>query len=351
MPTNPNDYALVIGINDYPSFRGLQGALEDAHDFAAWLTDKVTGGGVESGDGLKQPSKCRTVYSSPNPIRPIQDQIDDELEALLNLAKAAGGGRRCYLYFSGHGLSQNKFSTDLCLARWSESRRNLALDSQDYMKVILDSGQFTEVVFLMDCCRVRKVNAHGLPCTLGFPKPADDAGKARTFIANASEVFNPAFEAAVEVATGSPPVVRGHFTQALLEALWGGAAVPSGGVPASRLKEYLERETSRIAHDHEHEQRADVDNGLLAAREPIFGSAPPPDPGTLVIVTIRFRPDRTGEVVLEGPDLAEIRRGPANAGPWTLPLGPGQHVLTDKVTGEERSVKVRPGTEVLDVEF
>ena len=344
MATNLNDYALVIGINDYPSFRGLQGALEDARSFAAWLADTATGGGVPA-------AQSRTVYSSPTPTRPIQDDIDDELETLLKLAKTAGGGRRCYLYFSGHGLSQNKFSTDLCLARWSESRRNLALDSQDYLKVILDSGRFTEVVFLMDCCRVRKVNARGLPCTVGFPKPADGAGKARTFIANASEVFNPAFEAAVEAATGSPPVVRGHFTQALLEALRGGAAAPGGGVSASGLKAYLERETPRIARDHDHEQHSEVDNGLLAAPEPIFGSAPPPDPGRLAAVTIRFRPDRTAEVVLEGPDLAEIRRGPAGSGPWTLQLGPGQHVLTDQATGEERSVKVRPGTEVLDVEF
>jgi len=31
MPVNPNDYALVVGVNDYPSYRSLKGAIKDAN--------------------------------------------------------------------------------------------------------------------------------------------------------------------------------------------------------------------------------------------------------------------------------------------------------------------------------
>ncbi|KAA3624791.1 MAG: hypothetical protein DWQ02_22625, partial [Bacteroidetes bacterium] len=43
MPIQPNDFALVIGIDDYPDFRSLNGAINDAEDFAHWLMDHDSG--------------------------------------------------------------------------------------------------------------------------------------------------------------------------------------------------------------------------------------------------------------------------------------------------------------------
>lgn len=342
MPVNDADYALVVGINHYPGFRPLKGAIEDAQDFAHWLTDKTQGGGLPD-------ANCKLVVSEPSPLRPIQDDIDDKLQEIVVSLQAARG-RRFYMYFSGHGLAQTQLGNDLCLAKWSELRRNMALDSQHYLQTVLGLGKFTEIVFLMDCCRVRKVNARGLPCTLSFPKPADEAGAVRSFIGYAAEFLNPAFESSVAEAAaagGNPADVRGHFTRALLAALRGGAARTEGGVPAGRLKEYLEAETPRIAQQSGHAQKPEVVNGFPAAPEPLFGSAPP----ATMNVTIRFRAARAGEIVLEGPELQDIKRGPASGGPWRLRLDKGLYILREENATGEMSLRVRSGEELVDVEF
>src|SRR5262245_62117290 len=124
MPVCERDFALVVGVNDYPGYRTLKGAIEDACDFERWLLDQAEGGGLVR-------EHCKLVKSSPAPVRPIHYDIDD---ALTELKSAMGKkpGRRFYLYFSGHGLARRSVGADLCLAGWSEDRRNDALDSEHY---------------------------------------------------------------------------------------------------------------------------------------------------------------------------------------------------------------------------
>jgi len=91
-----------------------------------------------------------------------------------------GPARRFYFYFSGHGFAQLQTNSHLCLAKWSDKRRNNALDAKSYLNYILATGQFDEVMFFMDCCRIREVNAEGLKCSLGNPKPKNNP-KTRIF--------------------------------------------------------------------------------------------------------------------------------------------------------------------------
>ena len=337
MTKQADDYALVVGINDYPNYRSLEGAIADAEDFARWLLDDVTGGGVPE-------ANLRKVLSEKNPIKPIQDTIDEALDEIW-VAMGANRGRRFYLYFSGHGLGRTAFGTDLCLAKWSDRRRNLALDSQDYANLIAESGKFDEVIFFLDCCRVRKVNTRGLPPTLGWPRPDDGAGATRIFLGYATEFLDKSYEA--EVLTGDgEPLVRGHFTRALLAGLRGGAARPAGGVTAESLKKYVELETPRIALDAGHQQKPVVTNGLPAVKEVVFGSAMP-----LANARIVFSANRTGEVVLEDADGNEVRRGDPAQGPWDLGLKASNYALVVPATGEEKLFRFRPGEGVTVVEF
>src|SRR5205823_5041008 len=161
--------------------------------------------------------------------------------------------------------------------------------------------------FFLDCCRVRELQAMGLPCTIGWPKPAGPAGLTRTFVAYATEFQNQAREH--EGAGGETPV-RGYFTRALLRALRGDAAQAAGGVKANDLKEYLEREIPRIANDDGHNQRPEVNNGLAAGS--LFGQYQPNAP----TVTIQLTGQRQGAIILEGPDLTVI-------GQQIAPLPPG----------------------------
>src|SRR5262249_60247083 len=80
------DYALVVGINHYPGFRNLNGAIEDAQDFAKWIYEDVDGG------GLRQ-QNCKVVVSQPNPLRPIKEEFDDTLSASFRALGATRCGR------------------------------------------------------------------------------------------------------------------------------------------------------------------------------------------------------------------------------------------------------------------
>src|SRR5215469_5941856 len=96
---NPKDYAVVVGIDEYPGYRSLKGAVADAKDFAKWLCKEEFGGGVPV-------ENCRTVYSVKEPLAPLQDQIDiafDEIFAMVPPGKK-DQAHRLYVYFSGHGM-------------------------------------------------------------------------------------------------------------------------------------------------------------------------------------------------------------------------------------------------------
>lgn len=343
MAENRSDYALVVGINHYPDFRNLEGAIEDAKDFAKWLYQDSEGGNLPK-------DHCRVILSQPNPLRPPHEEIDEELGRIFGML-GNDNGRRFYLYFSGHGMSQDNIGANLCLARWSAKLwRNAALDSLDYLKTILGSGKFEEVVFLLDCCRVRPINAHGLPSALGFPRPDDEAGKSKRFIGYATEFQNSAYEAEVSdgVSEESRPLIRGHFTRALMKGLRGAAAVEPGGVPATFLKKYLEAETPRIAAVAKQSQKSEVDNGLPSNPDPVFGTFKPLN---RIKVTIRFSEGRVGPIVLEGPTLDEIRRGMPDTGPWEQSLQKGWHALRDLGNGGEKTFSVGSLKEVNNVDF
>ena len=337
---NPGHYALVVGIDHYPRFRSLKGARKDAEEFHAWL--------VDSGGGGVPQDNAALVLSEESPSRPIHEDIDDALEDLMDKARASAGpgARRFYLYFSGHGLGRSNLGVDLCLARWSKSRRTMALDSQGYLRLAMGCGLFTEVVFLMDCCRVREIRAGALPPTIEPPAPGDGAPVSRSFVAYATEFMNAAYEA--RTGTGSDGEdVRGHFTRALMAALMGAAAEPEGGVRASRLKQYIEVNTPLIARAANHLQRPEVVNGLDAENDPLFGSAKPSR--RTVTVVIAFAPGTVGDVVVEDGQLRELRRGDAVSGPWRIVLDePTRLGVRSLGDGREITVRVR-GDETEDV--
>jgi Caspase domain len=344
MPEEASDYAVVVGLNDYPQFgaqgRPLAGAIEDAKRFAAWLKDTRTGGGLPE-------ANCAAILSVPDPLAPDRLAIDRALDSVMTRAAAQGGGRRLYFYFSGHGQAKSAMDVALCLCHWSPRFRYAALSSASYRDMFLKCSPFQEIVILLDCCRIRSIDAMGADSEIGCPIPVADAGAKRSLVGFATEFQSAAMEAEVEAAEGEEgPVVRGHFTEALLAGLRGGAASPAGGVRAGDLKRYLERQVPRIARDHQHVQTAQVVADFPEDAQPVFGSALPE-----ANFRIEFSPGRRGEVVLEGPDLEEIRRGDASTGPWLLTLAKGRYLLRDLGTGEQRDIPFRPAGEVTVVAF
>lgn len=366
MTANERDFALVIGINDYPNYgskgRPLRGAIGDAEEFAQWLIDEEFGGNLK-------PDHCKLIRSSVDTVDPPQPQkhrIDTAVQHIWNMSRELGGGRRFYLYFSGHGQTQTHDDVALCMANWEINRQAAALSFRKYLDLVIRCMDFEEIVVLMDCCRTRKVGAKGQESELTCAVPK--AGEMRVFIAHATEFQTAAHEAALpehepvaadgDAATNNgaqdedeEPIVRGHFTRALIAALKGAAADEAGGARASQLAAYLDKVVPRIASRSGHVQKPVFEfRGIVPGTddELRFGSAPPV---TTVDTTIRFRPDRTGPIRLEGPGLNIIREGPPDTGPWKETLEAAKHLLTDLHSDETMALDLIESAGDFGVEF
>jgi hypothetical protein len=325
MTTQVQDYALVIGLNDYPRFgtrgRSLEGAIQDAQSFRDWLVDDKTGGGVPE-------ENCKLILSTPEPLLPTQLEIDQKLLEIKTSSNQTGA-RRLYFYFSGHGQAGSSQDIALCLTWWSQDFRHAALAWPGYEKYLLDCTTFTEIVVFLDCCRTRTIDASALRPQVGCALPVDNAGRKRKLIAYAAEFQNAAYEgqaAARGDIDDDGPLVRGHFTTALLNGLGGGAARPEGGVTANALKAYLEQHVPRIAKDNQHEQTAVVDLNFPQAEQPIFGSAVP-----MANACISFSAERNGRARLDGPMSASDHTSP-ELFPFTVRVRPGEGADDAQVT-------------------
>jgi len=334
MAVQDRDYALVIGIRHYPDYRTLEGAINDAEDFAKWLCED-NGGGLDS-----KHVECVLSVLTDSDLRPVQEQID---YALAKIKKnSAAGGRRFYLYFAGHGMGSDTTDLALCLPRWSTDLwRGAALCLNGYLKFVVELGHFQQVACFLDCCRVRQVSIGCNPPQIKNVKPAANAGSVVTFLAYATEFDNLAYEAEVQQ-TG---IVRGHFTRALMEALRGAATGPSRGVLPSRLAGYVDRRTAELAKDKQQHQKASIPSVPTDEANWIFGNYPPKHN-----VEISFSAGR-GDVLLEDPYGHEIQRGPAKTGPWQLKLDAALHLLTDLATKDVNPFRVKGTEEVQHEHF
>ena len=290
------DFALVVGVDDYPWFRPLRGAVNDARRFHDWLC-------AADGGGLR-PDHARLLVSTAEPPTPLHEQIDDELERLLTAARAIGGGRRLYFHFSGHGAISPGVSREdvaLLLAKWSRVRTRLALSSGEYVGTLTALGVFDEVAVFLDCCRATAEQVVGLPPT--FAPPAGSGARARAFIGYATEAGQSAFEERDDCHW------QGVFTRSLLAIL----QRTERGIDAVGLKRALEREVAMRG------QQAHIINGLL--EDSWFGTQ-----GVLPRLEVRFA-GTAGTVVLRNGRNEEVARHLIDGEPWVLSLAPGLYKL------------------------
>jgi hypothetical protein len=322
---NPGDYALVIGLDHYHPWSSLLRARADAWDFAEWLCDRDGGGLL--------PENCHLIHSRPGAEYPSQEDIDRTLRAILS---RRGPARRLYVYYAGHGSAADDRSVNLCLGPCSRQRPE-ALDSEHYIRSIIWSGKFEEIMVFFDCCRSR-VRATGLPYKYCRRKPHPDAGRARVFRAYATEFQREALD--------EP---RGVLTAALLEGLRG-AAAQGAYVTAPALQQYLLREIPRMASDRGYPQNPVVENPFTDAVV-IGGAVGWP------VVQIQFT--REAEVRLLGQSDSEITGGPVRPGhSWTRRLPNGLYTLQvlepqeqDLKVKEEHYFRVQAGRGVIHVVF
>lgn len=312
------DFGLAIGVDHYPRFRSLRGAIDDAVRFHTWLCEP-DGAGVA-------PEHARLVVSTAQPVAPLQDQVDDAILELLIAADRLGGGRRLYVYFGGHGAASPSESGDdvaLLLAKWSRNLARLALSVEQYRGRLASVGVFQELAIFLDCCRTTSSGAVGLPPMITF-QPTGERRPTRSFVAYATEIGRPAFEQAEDGHW------QGVFTRCLLAIL----RRSPNGIPAGALQESLEREVQDVGGM----QRAHVVNGLPGDAR--FGRR-----RTLPELHVTHRGRRVE--LLDGRGIVIAERDAASD-VWRLALWPGLYKLRDNAG---HSVLVDHDQEVTSVDF
>lgn len=352
MPSEqPNDFALIVGIDHYPNFgqngRNLKGAINDAQKFANWVKDKNTGGGVKE-------KHCKLVTSEGNVEKFNKDIIDDALDEIWGLADAIkDGGRRLYMFFSGHGQQVDNpdfltTSQTLCLPKWSFRRPNAAILTDSYSNVAKTCLPFKEIVVFMDCCRVSTIRIRADQTSLHCLTPQNGHHLIKKQIFYPAEPMTQAFEQEGEI-------VHGYFTTALINGLKQGSHRADGGISAHDLAKYLKYWVPTLAKENNHEQNPQTDP-IEPFSDMIFGTATPSDENDTAIAThnnfeIRFHDWRDGIVQLIDSNAELIREGNSSTGPWSVHLEPGLNLLLDLSTNDQLKLHFRPEMEGSHVTF
>jgi hypothetical protein len=228
---NPNDYALVVGINDYRALDPLDGAKKDADAFVKWLLDPL--GGDVPEDNVK------VFLSTKEPWSPGLEEIVDWMIELVEEKSPALDeriGRRMYLFMAGHGIGPGVEEAGL-LTPTTSSLAVKYLAGSRYADFFRETALFEEVLLFMDCCRDHDWE---LPAAY-FPlkrKPDAAAGHAVLTMYAFATGFG---RKARERDFGDGDGVSGVFTRALLDGLRCGGAEPDGRITAESLKRYVER--------------------------------------------------------------------------------------------------------------
>ena len=336
------DFALIIGINDYTppaknGLRTLRGAINDANHFEKWVK-KTDGGNIPI-------TNCFKIISKPNPLRPIQDEIDTAITNMIGLIKSKGGSaKRLYFYFAGHGLGSldNISDTALCLANWSELRRNTALSSEAYKEAIRQFGYFEEIIFLTDCCRNAKINVKPMHPSFAPPMPSPAAGQTKLFVGYATQYQDQSFE--IEVGSSE---MRGVFTKVLIDGLNGAAANQNGIISADSLRDYLMLHTPVEAQKQGFKQIPEIIHS--------FTSGPP-----LITLTniqknitcyIIFSNTRNNNVELIDSSGVINSFDASQRKNVQVILKKGLYLLKDTVTDEKYPIQVSPTNNEIHINF
>jgi len=234
---NPDDHAIVVGINEYlnQDLPELVGAHADATDFESWLVDQgPLGGGCDS-------AKVEKIVGSKARDEPTAARICAAFKKVA--AKQAPGtrvGRRLWVFMSGHGAQQDARVQDVGIlpAAYQSDTDNFFVVANLYVEALMKRGAFSELILLMDCCR----DLLPLPLT-HFPLAIDVADPAGLPNANivtgyAAQYGAKAREREFDDIT-DPVKHRGIFTRALLEGLMGWAVDDSGEITKGALERYL----------------------------------------------------------------------------------------------------------------
>ena len=339
------DYAIVAGINTYPSYSSLKGPVADARRFVKWLKESA----------FVPDDQVRPVVSPASPparledAQPKLDEISGEFVRLARLAYKKDlyrVGRRLYVFLSGHGILPTRTGAPdfnesaLLMANTDQASLGYHLGGNAYAEWFRTAGVFDEVVLFMDCCRDWKDNVALTPPAMPPIKPQRDA--ARRFYAAATQLDSKSWERPF----GTPPEICGVFSHVLMEALESQLCDANGLLTGQVLAGQLYKEVPALQNN----QLPDI--SYKPEFDIVFARRTPP---AVLQARVTFGPALQGQQIellggskYPNPDETHL----ASAVPWIVkPLKKGLYQLRAPNTGAIKYVSVDGKQEVLDVDF
>ena len=322
-----NDYAIVVGINDYPhpTLPNLEGPENDANAFYEWL---------HSADGGDVPSEnIELILSSKFPKRrPNVSDIDNfidiklmdmDLENLTDCSQGIGRkGRRLFLFFAGHGLTPRGMTRgmdEIALLTSDASMLGTGnhISGKHYGGWFWDAALFEEIILLMDCCR--DVYSEAQLNVQPWEKVACDQESlgVHSFYAFSTQFSQPANEGEI---SGE---IRGYFSAALTDGLKY-AIDEQGRVTAKSLKNYIFNRMKELQNDKSYQEPdiaihpSSASGDEIVFCEPGIKKAP---------VTISFETQYLGHeiVIIEGDNIRKVEERIQSANKeWHVELSIGK---------------------------
>jgi hypothetical protein len=244
MANGANDWALVVGIANYPNYgdsptqpNNLRAPINDATAVEQFLRVDL---GVKNITLLTSVLNNGVVWGNPPP-RPVRFDIERWLKdlVLLSSANVAAGkgpqiGRRLYIYLSGHGLATERFRRALVTAdAFSHTFIDHVLVTS-WQESLSNSRFFSEYVLFIDCCSQAQVTL--IPSLPAFQITGALVPPPPQVIACAAKYPLQA----VELPLGDGGEYHSVFTYELLRGLRSAAINPTtGGIRTNDLAAYL----------------------------------------------------------------------------------------------------------------
>ncbi|SDD44523.1 hypothetical protein SAMN05444679_110175 [Variovorax sp. CF079] len=351
---NPNDYAILIGIDSYPELGegnspvDLRGPRNDVDAMKKWLLDP-NGGGLPGVQNIFEPLAVPHVPGAAVPTAGQLDQLMSNIDGVAQANKKARKGmqvgRRLYIYMSGHGFSPGRQRACLFTADAKE-RLGLNIHATGWLNWLQDAGYFREFVLWVDACmnRASFLQPHDPP----LPLAAASNPPLANFVAFAAQ--RPLKAVEVPIAEDEDRT-HGVFTWTLLEGLRGAAADVNGRVTGRSLADWVRNAQSarfvqRDRDDRDVAQEPEVvqeDSGLIFAR----GVTPP-----AYEVTLTFKAPATGANahLWSGSPPVVSRTFTVDDGPKVLALKPGLYLMEVPDAGLRHGFEVVRPTKVAIVD-
>jgi hypothetical protein len=312
-----NEYALIVGLSEYPAVGNLKGPVNDLHDVYGWLTGDLH---VPEDHIKKWSDAPMKLYREPTAEDFINWLLDCDASAKDAKAKDSEApfplGDRLYVYYAGHGYNATTAQQSMIMPVSTRRTWNV-VPVIPFRESIRLRGYFKEIVMVFDGCRDVLTYAKDLNWP-DQPDAAASSGNVKVFSAFASKSGKKALEK--QFADGR---WCGVLTQAFLAGAKGYAADETGVVYAAALKKFVfaaVKDRLGVDHDPDVDDGSDPNDPLSF---PLFNA-----PRKLPRILIKPVNPVNGKAALRRIATGDVVQIDLSAGPQTLEVPYGYYGLT-----------------------